>query len=373
MFKKRDANKELIYINKIKPSIIEALKKAYPKSEIKSTLLKKKWPSSLIDKAISLAEKDLNRQLKLKKFYTSILYWLGLIIALSSFAFSKYFTILLIVGIALMIISVPINIVLLRRKSKKISIQQPKEPTIIKHEIKPLVEKKESFFKRLFKKQDKIKTIKKLPQIKPKVKESFFKKLFKKKPKPIPQLQPQEKISKTITPFMKIDTKPSAYIDIGKLEKKPEIKQKKPIKKLVFLILLIIILAASLFYKQLYYQDMPKLIIYIICFLIIIVVISIISTRKRIEFVKKEKESVSAMKKEMPLSLEYETDFDKVYKLLLQHKRLKISAIAKAFNVKNDIAEKWAEILEKHGLAKIHYPPLGSPELVLPELKKEVE
>ncbi|MBI2140376.1 hypothetical protein HYU14_05610 [Candidatus Woesearchaeota archaeon] len=58
-----------------------------------------------------------------------------------------------------------------------------------------------------------------------------------------------------------------------------------------------------------------------------------------------------------------QTDLDAVYALLESYGKIKISAIAKFFQIDHKMAEEWAAILQDHDLAEIHYPAFGGPEL----------
>ena len=55
------------------------------------------------------------------------------------------------------------------------------------------------------------------------------------------------------------------------------------------------------------------------------------------------------------------TDLDILYEVLQKKKKLKISAISKAFKIEKDIALEWCKILESGNLAEIDYPGLGQP------------
>lgn len=59
----------------------------------------------------------------------------------------------------------------------------------------------------------------------------------------------------------------------------------------------------------------------------------------------------------------YETDIDALYKIIEKTGRIKLSAISDYFGIDKKKAEEWATILNEHGLAEIHYPAIGEPEL----------
>lgn len=57
------------------------------------------------------------------------------------------------------------------------------------------------------------------------------------------------------------------------------------------------------------------------------------------------------------------TELDVLYDLLREKKSLKISAIAKTFDVDHETVEEWAQILENNNLATLLYPRIGEAEL----------
>lgn len=77
-----------------------------------------------------------------------------------------------------------------------------------------------------------------------------------------------------------------------------------------------------------------------------------------------EDERISNMKKLIVFKQDkYETDIDKLYRIVDKYKIVKLSEVKKVFNITNEKAEEWAKILETHDLIKIHYPPFGEAEL----------
>ena len=57
------------------------------------------------------------------------------------------------------------------------------------------------------------------------------------------------------------------------------------------------------------------------------------------------------------------TDLDVLHDILKEKKHLRISTIAKIFNVKKEIAMNWARTFEAANIATIEYPRVGEPEL----------
>ena len=60
----------------------------------------------------------------------------------------------------------------------------------------------------------------------------------------------------------------------------------------------------------------------------------------------------------------YETDLDRLYKVLSEKQKLTISEVAKAFNISKNEAEEWGKIMRDHDLIVMHYPTVGDPELI---------
>lgn len=61
-----------------------------------------------------------------------------------------------------------------------------------------------------------------------------------------------------------------------------------------------------------------------------------------------------------------QTDIDRLLNLLEEGKSISVLDLAKKLKVKIEQVEKWAKILEEHGLIEIEYPIIG-----LPRLKKK--
>jgi len=59
----------------------------------------------------------------------------------------------------------------------------------------------------------------------------------------------------------------------------------------------------------------------------------------------------------------YETDIDKLYRIIKKFNAIKISEIVAVFKISKEKAEEWGKILEEHDLLKVHYPTIGEPEL----------
>ncbi len=65
------------------------------------------------------------------------------------------------------------------------------------------------------------------------------------------------------------------------------------------------------------------------------------------------------------------TDLDNFYKMLLANEKLKISTIAKSFDIPKEKALEWSKIFEEEGLVTINYPAFLEPEVIL-KAKKDI-
>ncbi len=59
------------------------------------------------------------------------------------------------------------------------------------------------------------------------------------------------------------------------------------------------------------------------------------------------------------------TELDDLYEILKEKKKVRISTIAKVFNVDKNVVLEWARTLEEGNLASVYYPRFGSPQIVL--------
>jgi len=64
---------------------------------------------------------------------------------------------------------------------------------------------------------------------------------------------------------------------------------------------------------------------------------------------------------------ERSTEIDMLYNMLKEKKHLRLSTIAKVFNVSKKVALSWAKTLEYGNLVTINYPKFGDPEIILNE------
>ncbi len=89
----------------------------------------------------------------------------------------------------------------------------------------------------------------------------------------------------------------------------------------------------------------------ILLFLLIFVYIK----DKKIKVMKDEVEKIDLEK----ASENSKTDLDVLYNLLKEKKQLKISTLARVFNVKEDIVIGWCKTLEASNLVTVEYPTAG--------------
>ncbi len=64
---------------------------------------------------------------------------------------------------------------------------------------------------------------------------------------------------------------------------------------------------------------------------------------------------------------EKSTDLDLLYNILKEKKHLRLSTIARIFNISKKIALEWAKTLESGNLVKIEYPRMSEAEVILNE------
>jgi len=427
------------YIKIIRKPIRKALKLGYKKEEIELKLKNKNWPKHIIDDAFKAALKDY--EVSKKKLVLTILYWLGLLVAVTSFVFSQYFIVLISIGIVLMLLSVPMRISDWKKQKEKkaikptgpltqlIPLSQAKKQGLLSKifNIKPKpgvpvttpLVKKEWFFSRWFKVKSKPEKKIEEPKKPEKKKEKpFEKRLIVKKGKKlkspilalilsiIPGLghfylgQTKKGIIILLTfwliaPYIygfidsyKLAIKQNLEVappDLKKLEQEKEKKKKKRKRPFVGIMLFFSIIA--LFYILWLYQYQPGVtLVNAVSYSVVIIIITFIlvpilrkASVKGLNIEEKEvkqvkKVEIEDLRKHVSQRQDsYETDFDKLHQIVEKYGRIKISDIAETFKISKKEAEEWASILERHGLATIYYPALGSPEIVKKKKKKVEE
>lgn len=67
------------------------------------------------------------------------------------------------------------------------------------------------------------------------------------------------------------------------------------------------------------------------------------------------------------------TDLDNLYEILKNKKTLSFPMISKAFKVSEDVVFEWGKILEEGNLAKITYPRMSDPQIIITENKENEE
>ena len=408
------------YIKLIKRPIRKAFRHGYKKEEVESKLKEKHWPQDVIREAIK--EVIENPGISKKRLLLTVLYWLGLAIAASSFILPNYFLYLISAGVVLMLLSVPMKISDARRQ-KELKQQQGKPgqltPVIPTKTTTPFIPaaKRESFFSRLFKRKPKKREEKpEIPKLKEKEKILVEKRLVVKKqqePKNpvlamvlsliIPGLG-QIYLGKTkrgliilltcwlIVPWIYgiIDAYQTAKEINKKIVppsdiKKPEEKQKQKKKKHHpgTIILLFFSLAAFGLIYWLYGKSTFN-IYNVYTYSTIVAILTVIllpiirksgkKKEKKEEEIPEKKVEMEDLRKEVAKKQEdYETDFDKLHKLVEKYGRIKIADVAETFKITKKEAEEWATILEQHNLASIYYPALGGPEIVRKKKAKKEE
>ena len=106
------------------------------------------------------------------------------------------------------------------------------------------------------------------------------------------------------------------------------------------------------------YKNMSVTIKFFLIFQWVILLIAFIIT----VFKEKSQELEQTQSLKLPKNYnlkEQKTDLDVLYDLLKEKKALKLSVVAKAFNINENIAMEWAKILQTGNLAIIDYPFFG--------------
>ena len=81
--------------------------------------------------------------------------------------------------------------------------------------------------------------------------------------------------------------------------------------------------------------------------------------------IKKEVSSIKSPQKYK--KTEKSTELDLLYNILKEKKHLRLSTIARIFDISKKTALDWAKTLESGNLVKIEYPRMSEPEIVLNE------
>jgi predicted transcriptional regulator len=93
-----------------------------------------------------------------------------------------------------------------------------------------------------------------------------------------------------------------------------------------------------------------------------------IITRADVVSVVSEYMTEHPMLKKMDLQAEepmLETSIDKLLSVVKTEGSVKIKDLAKRFNAEPEKIEEWGRILEEYKLARMHYPPIGEPSIVV--------
>lgn len=98
--------------------------------------------------------------------------------------------------------------------------------------------------------------------------------------------------------------------------------------------------------------------------LYIIINIYKVSKEKRVKEEKQEKKVLQMIKEEViAKASKYETDVDKLYKLINEVGCLTLTEVAEGFSISKEQAEEWGKMLESHGLIELNYPAVGELQL----------
>ena len=154
---------------------------------------------------------------------------------------------------------------------------------------------------------------------------------------------------------------------IKKVEIKKEPKKKnRSILKICYLIgILLVVLGFILFQKNKSNILIPGILVIIGFLITSIPSIYIENKLGKINKIKDESEKREKKVEDYnikPLKKTSETQLDELFDMINETGIVKLSEVAKKFNIKKETAEEWGKILEEHNLIELHYPAFGELE-----------
>ncbi|MBS3144978.1 hypothetical protein J4208_05335 [Candidatus Woesearchaeota archaeon] len=177
---------------------------------------------------------------------------------------------------------------------------------------------------------------------------------------------------------------PVPLIEQALLVAQPKTAKKKKVMTLLVLVVALIVLllllnSSDMFLLPYWVSSLsdasPQFYFIMIGIFLLVILLFVRKVRKayqvkQIRYKVAEDKQVNAIKEElqrMPTSIvrgTYETDFDKLYRLISEKQKLTITEVAQGFNVSRKEAEEWGKILKEQGLIELHYPTVGDLELL---------
>ena len=92
----------------------------------------------------------------------------------------------------------------------------------------------------------------------------------------------------------------------------------------------------------------------------------VLDSKKKLVGIITRGDIISALAKKEVVRVEnrvLETDIDKLLRIIEEKEKVEIEKVSKLMKTPRESVEKWARILEEHGLVKVVYPPFGKPFL----------
>lgn len=96
------------------------------------------------------------------------------------------------------------------------------------------------------------------------------------------------------------------------------------------------------------------------------IIVNVYESRKEKKLTegKKERTVLQKIKKEIVAKAsKYETDLDKLYRLINEVGSITVTEVAEGFGISKEQAEEWGRILESHDLIELNYPAIGELQL----------
>ena len=137
---------------------------------------------------------------------------------------------------------------------------------------------------------------------------------------------------------------------------KPELPKKDKEQKLINIYTILSILGILCSIVFIIYSVWLMLLL-----LIPTIIFSLFSLKK---LSKKEIKNLAELREIIKSKKWYETDIDKLLLIINKNKMITLSDINFLFHISKEKAETWGNMLERHGLIKLHYPAVGELMLV---------
>lgn len=152
-----------------------------------------------------------------------------------------------------------------------------------------------------------------------------------------------------------------------KIAVKPKVKH-AIMPRIIITLFIFAVTAAIILKKQGRFPTGTAAIIglYVLCgFFIVYIFVGVcrFSARKKVVKADAKVEIKKIQKDIIAKASKYETNIDRLYKLIIKSGCVKVSDAAKMFNISKEQAEEWGRVLEGHGMIELDYPAIGELQL----------